>query len=349
LLKLKGLLKAITLFFVASFIIIGLMGAYYAYHFFLTPLLLNENSYSFELKRGESLGHLASLLEKEAFINHVLPLKLYGRLTGLDKNLHAGEYLIEPNNHLLDLIQQLRQGSTLQRSVTFVEGWSYKQLLNALQKNHNMNWDFDEALFTKGLDIQSLGAEKKHLEGMFFADTYFYAKGQSVQTLLEQSHKKLLKVLMQEWKTRKSDLPFKNPYEALILASIVEKETGLASERPLIAGVFINRLRKKMRLQTDPTVIYGLGDTYKGNITRKHLTSYSPYNTYRIPALPPSPIAMVGQESIHAVLHYKPSQYIYFVAKGDGSHYFSATLAEHQKAVKQYQWNRVNGYRSSPK
>mgnify|MGYP000117690741 FL=1 len=193
-----------------------------------------------------------------------------------------------------------------------------------------------------------LGLEAtSHLEGQFYPDTYNFHKGDSDLDILKRAHNRLKTILGEEWAARQKDLPLESAYEALILASIIEKETGVPEERPEIAGVFVRRLQKKMRLQTDPTVIYGLGDNYQGNITRKHLRQDTIYNTYRISGLPPTPIALVGRAAIHAALNPKPGKSLYFVAKGDGSHYFSATLEEHNKAVRKFQLKRRSDYRSS--
>jgi UPF0755 protein len=342
------LLQEITLktLFKFTLLIAGLLAslsAFYVYHSLTSPLNMKGEGYVFELTRGASLNSLAGQLVSEGVLDNSLPFKLYGRITRVDKSLKAGEYYLEPNTNTFELFERLQRGATLQRSFTFVEGWSYRELFAALKEERTLTWNTDEAELRSLLNLS-----KDHFEGMFFADTYFFSKGQSVSELLIASNQKLHEVLEQEWSQREDNLPLANAYEALILASIVEKETGLASERPLIAGVFVNRLRKKMRLQTDPTVIYGIGESYNGNITKKHLQTYTPYNTYRIPALPPTPIAIVGRESIHAVMHPKKSDYLYFVAKGDGSHYFSPSFEEHQNAVKSYQWKRVNDYRSSP-
>lgn len=338
----KSLIKVLSLF---SGIVLLAISIFY-FQFFIKPLDIKEDGYLFELKSGESLGHLALKLKADGVIAAAFPVKLYGRISGFENHLKAGEYLLQEGDNLIALFDSLEKGKTILRSITFVEGWSYKELFSALKNEQNLRWENSEQ------ELQRLKEEltlvNDHLEGMFFADTYFYNKGQSAFELLKKSNRILHAVLQEEWQNREQDLPFDNAYEALILASIVEKETGLASERPLIAGVFINRLNKKMRLQTDPTVIYGMGDNYQGNISKRHLQEYTPYNTYRISGLPPSPIAIVGRESIHAVMHPKVSNYLFFVAKGDGSHYFSPTLEEHEKAVRQYQWKRTEHYRSAP-
>ena len=185
-----------------------------------------------------------------------------------------------------------------------------------------------------------LGQADKVAEGLFFPDTYNFPKGTTDKAFLRRAYQRLHDVLDQEWQTRSENLPYKTPYEALIMASIIEKETGLASERSTIAGVFVRRLNKKMKLQTDPTVIYAMGKQFNGNIRKKDLSIDSPYNTYRYKGLPPSPIALVGRDAIHAALHPEPGKALYFVAKGDGSHYFSETLVEHNRAVAKYQLNK---------
>lgn len=315
------------------------------YQFFFKALPLPAEGYSYELERGQVLSHLSNKLQADNIISNARLLNGFARLKGLDKKIHAGEYHLAQGSTLLDLLAQIEKGETLKRSITFVEGWTVKQLLAALLE--------EDALDSKNISDQdalrvSLGMQEQHLEGLFFADTYFFSKGTSTLSLLKHAHQKLETVLQEEWQQRSDNLPLNSAYEALILASIVERETGIASERPLIAGVFVNRLKKGMRLQTDPTVIYGMGDSYQGKIGRKHLETYTPYNTYRISGLPPTPIAIVGRESIHAVMHPLQTQHLYFVAKGDGSHYFSPTLKEHQEAVRKFQLNRPENYRSTP-
>jgi UPF0755 protein len=231
-------------------------------------------------------------------------------------------------------------GKSRQYSITFPEGWSFKQLLQEIQDNPYL----EKTLGT--MDFQSimarLDSSYKHPEGLFFPDTYFFDKNTTDFSILKKAHDKMQLILQTEWENKEKDLPLENAYHALILASIIEKETGAAVERPQIAGVFTRRLRKGMLLQTDPTVIYGMGDSYKGNIRYKDLRRPTAYNTYVIKGLPPTPIAMPGREAINAALHPAKGKSLYFVAKGKGAgtHVFSATLREHNNAVNKYQRKR---------
>ena len=244
------------------------------------------------------------------------------------------------------LLQKLAQGEVISYSLTLVDGQSFKQFRQVLKQQAKLkqltpDWSAEEIL-------KAVNASYDHPEGLFYPDTYHYTSSDSDLDILVRAHQRMSKLLAEAWAERAADLPYQSAYEALIMASIIEKETGVAWERPEIAGVFVNRLRRSMRLQTDPTVIYGLGDAYQGNITRQHLTTTTPYNTYRISGLPPTPIANPGLPAIEAALHPAATDKLYFVARGDGSHYFSSTLQEHQQAVKQYQLNRRADYRSAP-
>jgi UPF0755 protein len=272
---------------------------------------------------------------------------LYARITEKTK-LEIGEYLLVKGSSHEQLLSLLQSGNVITYKVTLVEGKTFNDFLNTLASHKKL-------LTTLGLGashqsiLEQLNVSEVHPEGWFFPDTYQFASGTRDVDILMQAHQKMKKVLAEEWETRAEGLPYNSAYEALIMASIIEKETGVAYERAEIAGVFVRRLQKGMRLQTDPTIIYGLGDEYQGNIRRKHLTQKTPYNTYVIDGMPPTPIAMPGREAIHAALHPKAGNTLYFVAKGDGSHYFSATLAEHNNAVMEYQIKkRSSQYQSSP-
>jgi UPF0755 protein len=252
--------------------------------------------------------------------------------------IKAGEYEVPAGTTPPALLDLLISGKVIQRAVTLVEGWTFRQVLAALSEDTRLVKELGKA--APGDVMERLGRSGQHPEGRFFPDTYNFTKGTTDLDILRRAYERMEQVLAQEWEQRREDLPLATPEEAVILASIVEKETGLASERPAIAGVFIRRLELGMKLQTDPTVIYGLGDAFDGNLTRAHLRGDTPYNTYVHPGLPPTPIALPGRQAIHAVLHPEDGDSLYFVAKGDGSHHFSTNLAEHNRAVRQYQLGR---------
>jgi UPF0755 protein len=312
-----------------------------------TPLTMASDSYRLVVAKGSNLSRLARQLMDEGLTENELPLAVYGRCC-VDAPIHAGEYLVANGQTLRQLVERLIAGDVVQYSITFPEGKTLNQWLEIIQRHEVLGlsrapeWDsLLEIVLANGVEVASP-------EGWFFPDTYRFSRNDSAVTILQLAHKKMHRVLMDEWQTKREGLPLASPYEALILASIVEKETGLAEERGTIAGVFIRRLEKKMRLQTDPTVIYGLGAEFDGNLTRRHLRQDNPYNTYQIDGLPPTPIANPGVEAIRASLHPEDGTALYFVARGDGSHQFSATLAQHQRAVREFQLNRKKNYRSSP-
>ena len=308
---------------------------------------LEQKRVIFEIKTGTSFKQLARQLKTQNLIPNQRIFVLYGLLQGKADKIQAGQYELSSGKTPLQLLEQFVGGEVIQYKFSIIEGWDFRQLLMAMSENGTI----ENTL--KGLDTETimkrLGHEGIHPEGRFFADTYTFPNGTSDIDFLKRAYQKMEQVLAEEWSQREENLPYAKAYEALIMASIIEKETGLASERDKISGVFVRRLKKKMRLQTDPTVIYGIGSKYKGNLTRKHLTTKTPYNTYRIFGLPPTPIAMPGREAIHAALHPASGSSLYFVAKGDGSHFFSENLAEHSSAVKKYQWKPVKNYRSAPK
>lgn len=275
-----------------------------------------------------------------------LGARLYSSLTDMDGRMHVGEYRLQPGDSLLSLLEKMDRGEVIQRSLTLVEGWNFRELRVRLAAQDTLTHTLDS--LTDDQIMEKLGRPGQHPEGWFAPETYFYTRGTSDLTLLRRALERQEALLEEAWSQRDDDLPIDSPYEALILASIIEKETGVPDERPEIAGVFTNRLRKGMRLQTDPTVIYGMGEAYDGNIRRSDLRRPTPYNTYTISGLPPTPIAMPGQEAILAAVQPAQTESLYFVARGDGSHYFSKTLAQHQKAVRDYQLRRREGYRSSP-
>ncbi|KTS71212.1 aminodeoxychorismate lyase [Pseudomonas oryzihabitans] len=300
----------------------------------------------FEVGKGATPSGSLLRLQKEGVLEGAFWLRQYWNFNLADQTLHSGEYRLTPGMTVQDLFTLWRKGEVVQYNLTLVEGWSFRQVRAALARQPKLEHD------TEGLDdaalMKRLGLDGEYPEGRFFPDTYRYVKGQRESELLRQANQRLQAVLDQEWQERDPTVPYKDPYQALIMASLVEKETGVPEERDEIAGVFVRRLAAGMLLQTDPTVIYGMGERYTGRITRADLREPSPYNTYLNPGLPPTPIAMPGREAIHAALHPKDGDSLYFVARGDGSHVFSKDLEAHNQAVREFQLKRRADYRSSP-
>ncbi|MDO6563102.1 endolytic transglycosylase MltG [Amphritea sp. 1_MG-2023] len=295
---------------------------------------------------GSSFSRLARQLATEGILERPDWFSFFVRLKKVGHLLKAGEYQLEPGTTPRTLLVQLIEGKTLSYNFSIIEGLNFKQLRASINSNPHIRKTLSD--HSDAQIMATLGLEGQHPEGMFLADTYQFHRGMSDLDLLQRAHQLLQAELDKAWLSKAKDLPYESVYEALIMASIVEKETALASERPIIAGVFVQRLKKGMRLQTDPTVIYGMGERYQGNIRRADLRRPTAYNTYTISGLPPTPIAMVGREAITAALNPEEGKWLYFVAKGDGSHQFSATLKDHNKAVREYQLRRRSDYRSSP-
>lgn len=305
-----------------------------------TSLNIPDSGVNYTLKPGTSLWVLARDLEKKKIISSSIYLRLMARWSGQGKLIKAGEYSIWPGTNPAMLLNLLVSGRVNTYNITLVEGWSFRQMLRSIRGNQALSHTLDG--LSSSQIMARLGHEGMHPEGRFLADTYNFPKGTTDLALLTRAFGAMQNLLGIEWETRDPSVPLKNPYQALILASIVEKETALAQERPQIAGVFIRRLQKNMRLQTDPTVIYGMGDKYKGNIRRKDLRTDTPYNTYTRRGLTPTPISMPGRDAIRAVMHPAQGKALYFVAKnrGDGSHHFSENLKQHNRAVRKYQLKR---------
>lgn len=322
----------------AGALAVALLGALFIgwqfYSLFTTPMKLSSPAV-FEVKPGASLGQVANGLKARGFIEYPSYLTLWGRVSGAASQLHVGEYRLEPGMTALALLNQMVKGQVLQYSLTVVEGWTFKQLMEAIRGHEKLTQTLD-GLTTEAL-MARIGVPGEHPEGRFYPDTYHFPAGMSDAEFLKRAHAAMKVRLEQEWPQRAEGLPYKSPYEALIMASIIERETGAPEERGEIAGVFVRRLRQGMRLQTDPTVIYGMGDSFDGNIRLRDLRTDTPYNTYTRFGLPPTPIAMPGGAAIRAALHPLDGTSLYFVSKGDGTHYFSATLAEHEAAVRTYQ------------
>ncbi|MNM24970.1 putative aminodeoxychorismate lyase [compost metagenome] len=299
-----------------------------------------------EVPKGTTPNRTLLRMEADGVIKDAFWLRVYWRFNLPKQPLHSGEYRMTPGMTVEGLIDLWKRGEMVQYSLTLVEGWNFHQVRAALAKEEKIEQTLNGLSDSQVMD--KLGHAGILPEGRFFPDTYRFVRGMSDVELLKTAYDRLDEVLAKEWNQRATDLPYSGPYQALIMASLVEKETGVPQERGQIAGVFVRRMAIGMLLQTDPTVIYGLGDRYNGKLTRAHLKEATPYNTYMISGLPPTPIAMVGREAIHAALNPVEGSSLYFVARGDGSHVFSDDLDAHNNAVREYQLKRRADYRSSP-
>ncbi|WP_247255352.1 endolytic transglycosylase MltG [Pseudomonas moorei] len=299
-----------------------------------------------EVPKGTTPTRTFYRLEADGVIKDAFWLRLYWRFNLSKQPLHSGEYRMLPGMTVEGLIDLWKRGEMVQYSVTLVEGWNFRQVRAALAKEEKLDHTLEGLSDTQVME--KLGHGGIFPEGRFFPDTYRFVRGMTDVELLKIAYDRLNEVLAKEWEQRAPDAPYTEPYQALIMASLVEKETGVPQERGQIAGVFVRRMAMGMLLQTDPTVIYGLGDRYSGKLTRAHLKEPTPYNTYVIAGLPPTPIAMVGREAIHAALNPVAGNSLYFVARGDGSHVFSDDLDAHNSAVREFQLKRRADYRSSP-
>jgi len=293
----------------------------------------------FLIRSGSNIKSIAQDLSMQKIINDPWLFTLLAKVKGVETRVRAGEYQIESGMTADDLLEKFTQGSAIQYSFTVIEGWSFRQMLAALAEDpvieHTLQGKSNQEI------MALIGHPELHPEGMFFPDTYRFPKGTSDLDFLQRAFQVMQSHLTREWDQRDVDLPLESKYEALILASIIEKETGAGFERPLISGVFIRRLKKNMRLQTDPTIIYGLGEKFDGDIRFRDLKKDTPYNTYLHAGLTPTPIALPGLEAIRAALHPAKTDALYFVSKDDGTHQFSATLDEHNTAVRRYQLNKA--------
>ncbi|MDA8383484.1 MAG: endolytic transglycosylase MltG [Betaproteobacteria bacterium] len=309
------------------------------------PVPLPTTPYAFTVTHGSSLKATARQLTQAHLLREPWTFVLLARALGEAADVKAGSYALARAVSPLELLRKVTQNDATQSEITFIDGWTFAQMRRAL--------DQDPALVheSEGLSpaqiMQRLGARETDPEGLFFPDTYFFPVGMSDLSILARAYQAMQVHLAREWSMRAAGLPYTSPYQALIMASIIEKETGQPTERARIAAVFVNRLRLGMRLQSDPTVIYGLGSTYDGKLHVRDLTHDTPYNTYTRSGLPPTPIAMPGLASIHAALHPAQSKALYFVAKGNGTHAFSDTLAQHDRAVMKYQIRDRRGPRKA--
>ncbi len=301
------------------------------------PLPLPQQPYAFSVRSGATLRAVAHELKAAGVLPADWMLVLLGRVVGIDRTIKAGNYELPAGTTLAALLAKLSQGDATQMSLTIVEGWTVRDLREALRANAEITQTAGDVADPDLM--RALGATETQAEGWFFPDTYFFPSGASDVSILARAYRTMQQRLNAAWAARASGLPFTAPYEALILASIVEKETGRGADRPLIASVLINRLQRGMRLQADPTVIYGLGVRFDGNLTKRDLDTDTAYNTYTRDGLPPTPIALPSQASLDAVLHPPPTPYLYYVSRGDGSSEFSANLPDHNRAVAKYQKN----------
>ena len=310
-------------------------GAWLHWHWTRDALPIGPQAVDVEIMPGESLRHVAQQFADKGILHHAWDLTLYTRLERASGGLRAGEYEIEPGTTVAGLLDLLRSGKVVMHSLTLVEGWTFKQVMTVVEAEPNLAHTL--AGLSPAAQKEKLGFESASPEGELLPDTYQFPRGTSDVAFLRRAHEAEQQFLASEWDARSQGLPYKTPYDALIMASVVEKETGQAFERAKIAGVFVRRLQKGMRLQSDPTVIYGMGDAYDGDIRLKDLRTDTPYNSYTRFGLPPTPICMPGRAALDAALHPEPGNALYFVAKGDGTHQFSATLKEQNAAVEKYQ------------
>lgn len=322
-------------FFAAVACLVAAAG--YAAWYVTTPLAVRNLPAEFEIPAGTGFRAAAQRLAEAGVGAGRVQFEVLARALGRAQDIKAGSYEIAAPLTPLELLDKLTRGDVMQAELTVIEGWTFRQMRAALDANPSLRHH------TLGLPdaeiLAKVGASETHPEGLFFPDTYLFSKGSSDFAILRRAHSALRRHLAHEWEGRDPAVPYKAPYEALVMASIIEKETGRASERDLIGGVLVNRLRADMMLQVDPTVIYGLGDRFDGNLKKIHLLTDGPYNTYTRPGLPPTPIALTGLASLRAALHPLKTDLMYYVARRDGTSAFSRTLEEHNRAVRKYQLN----------
>ena len=308
-----------------------------AYWYVATPVAVSRLPANFDIPPGAGFRAATHRIEEAGVGAGRIPFEFLARALGRDQDIKAGSYELASAPTPLELLDKLTRGDVTQAEVKFIEGWTFRQLRAALDSHPDIRHD------SKGMSdaqvLARLQAAQAHPEGLFFPDTYLFAKGSSDLRILRRAYDAMQRHLAREWGARDPRVPYKSPYEALIMASIIEKETGRAEERDRIAGALVNRLRIGMLLQVDPTVIYGLGEAFDGNLRKIHLQTDGPYNSYMRPGLPPTPIAAAGLGSLRAALRPAKTDALYYVARGDGTSQFSRTLEEHNRAVRKYQLN----------
>jgi UPF0755 protein len=330
-------MRLIRLAIIAALLGLGAAGAWLAY-FASTPIDVPGAARDFQVKKGRSLRGVSGDLTVAGVLREPWSFYWMGRVLGKSDDLQAGGYEFPARATPYRLLEMMTRGEVTQAQITFIEGWTFAQVRAALAANPQVSHQ------TAGLSdqeiLQRVGVQEAHPEGLFFPDTYHFSPGTSDLKILERAYVTLKSRLEALWAARAPGLPYRTPYDALIMASIVEKETGLESERAMIAAVFVNRLKRQMRLQTDPTVIYGLGAAFDGNLRKRDLETDSPYNTYTRIGMPPTPIAMPGSRALEAALKPAQTDALYFVARGDGSSAFSSNLDDHNRAVRRFQLGR---------
>ena len=333
-------MRAVGLPVLGAALVVAVLGAVWLVadveKFMQTPMNVPAEGYVLLVEPGETLTGIADRLAADAILARPRYLAGYARWHGRDRRLQAGEYRVPRRTTPVRLLEMMERGEVVRHSVRLIEGWSWRRALAEIQSHPLVKTTVESpAEVARALELPTPDPE-----GWFLPATYDFRRGATDIALLEMAHRAMVERLERVWPERSGGLPYRDPYEALILASIVEKETAVPEERPRVAGVFVRRLQRGMRLQADPTVIYGLGERFDGNLTRRDLRRDSPYNTYRRGGLPPTPIALPGAAAIHAALHPASGDELFFMATGEGRHVFSNTLAEHRKAVDAWQRRR---------
>lgn len=327
--------RLVLLATIGAFLFLG-----WFYYHINAPVHLPIVPYEFSIKSGTSLTNVGKQLAEAGILTDVWSFVMLSRVLGYDSSLKAGNYKLSENTSPLRLLRIITDGNIYinQNKIKFIEGWTFSQFRKTLNEHPALQHNTEKL---SDLDIlQLIGADETVAEGLFFPDTYYFAEGSSDTVILKQAYLIMQNNLASVWATADRNLPFESSYQALVLASIIEKETGKDTDRDKIAGVFVNRLRLGMPLQTDPTVIYGLGEKFDGNLRKEDLQKDHEYNTYTRTGLPPTPITMPGLASIKAALNPAKTDALYFVAKGNGESHFSNNLADHNRAVAKYQKNR---------
>jgi UPF0755 protein len=316
--------------------LIGLIvAAGWLVHFALTPVEVPADARELTVKKGRTVRGIGRDLVAAGVLREPWSFTWMARVLGRAHEVKAGSYELPGRITPYRLLEMIARGEVSQAQITFIEGWTFAQMRAALAEHASVRHDANP--LSDAQLLRAIGAHEDHPEGLFFPDTYYFSPGTPDVKILARAYHTMQTRLHALWATRAPDLPYASPYEALVMASIVEKETGLQSERGMIAAVFVNRLKRNMRLQTDPTVIYGLGEAFDGNLRKRDLEADTPYNTYTRTGLPPTPIALPGQAALEAALRPAPSAALYFVSRGNGSSHFSDNLEEHNRAVRRYQ------------